>query len=208
MATLLARVEAVLNSRPLCPLSSTDPHAAPSCLTPGHFLVGGPLIGPPEYNLLGTKDNLLDRWQAVQRASQEFWRSWHKDYLHTLIQRSKWNQHREAPSVGEPVFVYGVQSRPLEWPLGIVEKLLPGADGIPRAADVRTATGSYRRPVAALVPLPQENPSYQELFRGGKNEPDAVPPPTTRALGRKLAGAPQLGESIFRSTMCIHSVHT
>ncbi|CAB0016089.1 unnamed protein product, partial [Nesidiocoris tenuis] len=155
MATLLARVEAVLNSRPLCPLSSTDPHAAPSCLTPGHFLVGGPLIGPPEYNLLGTKDNLLDRWQAVQRASQEFWRSWHKDYLHTLIQRSKWNQHREAPSVGEPVFVYGVQSRPLEWPLGIVEKLLPGADGIPRAADVRTATGSYRRPVAALVPLPQ-----------------------------------------------------
>ncbi|CAB0002381.1 unnamed protein product, partial [Nesidiocoris tenuis] len=36
------------------------------------------------------------------------------------------------------------------------------------------------------------NPSYQELFRGGKNEPDAVPPPTTRALGRKLAGAPQL----------------
>ncbi|CAA9996049.1 unnamed protein product, partial [Nesidiocoris tenuis] len=155
MATLLARVEAVLNSRPLCPLSSTDPHAAPSCLTPGHFLVGGPLIGPPEYNLLGTKDNLLDRWQAVQRASQEFWRSWHKDYLHTLIQRSKWNQHREAPSVGEPVFVYGVQSRPLEWPLGIVEKLLPGADGIPRAADVRTATGLYRRPVAALVPLPQ-----------------------------------------------------
>ncbi|KAL4126593.1 hypothetical protein QTP88_010805 [Uroleucon formosanum] len=39
-STILVRVEAVLNSRPLTP-ASTDPHDL-DCLTPGHFLIGQP----------------------------------------------------------------------------------------------------------------------------------------------------------------------
>lgn len=38
MTTLLNQIEAVLNSRPLCPL--TDDSEDLSALTPGHFLIG------------------------------------------------------------------------------------------------------------------------------------------------------------------------
>ena len=48
--TLLCQVEAVLNSRPLCPLSN-DPDNL-QVLTPGHFLIGTSLLAPPDYNLI------------------------------------------------------------------------------------------------------------------------------------------------------------
>ncbi|GFU19104.1 integrase catalytic domain-containing protein [Trichonephila clavipes] len=46
LTTLVAQIEAVLNSRPLCPLSADPADLQP--LTPGHFLVGAPLLGIPE----------------------------------------------------------------------------------------------------------------------------------------------------------------
>uniref|UniRef100_A0A0A9YNG0 Pol polyprotein n=1 Tax=Lygus hesperus TaxID=30085 RepID=A0A0A9YNG0_LYGHE len=152
LSTFLARIEAVLNSRPLCPLISDS--TAPGVLTPGHFLVGSPLVSPAEYNLLGVPGNHLDRWQTIQQASQEFWKIWHSEYLHTLIQRRKWNAPQRELVVGEPVLLYGVQSRPLDWPLGVIERLIPGSDGIARSAEVRTTTGTYIRPVASLIPFP------------------------------------------------------
>lgn len=49
LSTLLVQIEAILNSRPLCPLSNDgDDYAA---LTPGHFLIGEALTVVPEPNL-------------------------------------------------------------------------------------------------------------------------------------------------------------
>ena len=46
MSTLLAQIEAVLNSRPLMPISSDDTDL--SVLTPGHFLIGQPITALPD----------------------------------------------------------------------------------------------------------------------------------------------------------------
>lgn len=70
--TILCQIEAVLNSRPLIPLA--DDVKDLQALTPGHFLIGEPLIAIPEPNLEHLKVNSLDRYQLMQRKIQEFWR--------------------------------------------------------------------------------------------------------------------------------------
>ncbi|XP_047543301.1 uncharacterized protein LOC125075637 [Vanessa atalanta] len=74
MATLLAQIEACLNSRPLCQLDDTVETLYP--LTPGHFLIGEPLITVPDINYELRNINLLSRRQMIQRMTQDFWRRW------------------------------------------------------------------------------------------------------------------------------------
>ncbi|XP_062703836.1 uncharacterized protein LOC134286264 [Aedes albopictus] len=59
--TLLARIEACLNSKPLTPLSA-DPNDL-EVLTPGHFLIHRPPTAFSEPNLSEVPSNRLDRWQ-------------------------------------------------------------------------------------------------------------------------------------------------
>ena len=57
LCTLLAEIEACLNSRPLCALSS-DPFN-PTYLSPGHFLIGEPLTQLPSTDYTDVKCNRL-----------------------------------------------------------------------------------------------------------------------------------------------------
>ncbi|XP_018357683.1 PREDICTED: uncharacterized protein LOC108757679 [Trachymyrmex cornetzi] len=87
LMTILIQVEAMINSRPLTPLSddSNDLNA----LTPGHFLIGECLQSHPEVNLEEIPVNRLSRWQHVQQLKQRFWIRWQKEYLSTCQQRTK-----------------------------------------------------------------------------------------------------------------------
>lgn len=58
-STVLVQVEAILNSRPLCPLSS-DPHDL-EVLSPGHFLTTEALVSLPSPDLTSSRMNRLDR---------------------------------------------------------------------------------------------------------------------------------------------------
>ncbi|GFY00072.1 uncharacterized protein TNCV_1341701 [Trichonephila clavipes] len=58
--TLLAEIEAVLNSRPLSPLSSNF-----ETLSPGHFLIGRPVTAIVEPQLINVKESRITRWQRV-----------------------------------------------------------------------------------------------------------------------------------------------
>jgi hypothetical protein len=61
--TLLTRIEAVLNCRPLCPLSNDPNDLNP--ITPGHFLIGEPLTSISERDLTTTRINRLTQWQRA-----------------------------------------------------------------------------------------------------------------------------------------------
>lgn len=151
-STLFARVEAVLNSRPLC-LTTPHPQDDPDLLTPGHFLVGGPLLSVAE-PLTDGNLSYVDRWTKVKILLQTFWKRWSSEYLHTLMQKGKWTKVQNNLNIGDVVFLKDTSSSPLCWPVGRITEVHPGSDGMVRVVTVRTAHGSYIRPVVKLLCLP------------------------------------------------------
>ena len=153
MFTVLTKIEAILNSRPLCAFSS-DPTEI-DVLTPGHFLTGGPIVSLPEVPYIDSPFCPRSRWQMLQKITQSFWRVWQRDYLHTLQQRSKWFQCKPNIKVNDVVVVVEPNLPPLQWKLATVEQIYPGHDGVVRVVTIRTANGhTFRRPVVKICPLP------------------------------------------------------
>ena len=140
MQTVLCEIEAVLNSRPLTPLSE-DPNDL-NCITPGHFLIGAALNSFPVTDLTAENPGRLLRWQRVEQMRQHFWKRWSTEYLHTLIERSKWKANQgEQLKIGQLVLVQQPGLGPLQRLLGRVQQIHPDADGVVRAATLRTGRG-------------------------------------------------------------------
>lgn len=157
LSTLLCRIEAVLNSRPLTFLS-LDPNEADQCyLTPGHFTTGRMLLTPPEEEVDETLSTTIrQRWRRVQQLSQQFWRTWSHQYLHQLMQRDKWTSATKNLQPGDLVYITGIKTSPLTWPLGRIQEVYPSQDGVVRVAKIRVGNGSLTRPINKLVKVPME----------------------------------------------------
>lgn len=153
--TLTTKIEAILNSRPMTPLS-TDPHDL-RALTPGHFLIGRPLTSTPEPSLLDLKQNKLSTWQHIQYLKQQFWVRWQREYLHELNSRSKWQDKcPDNIKIGTMVTLQEENVPPLQWILGRIIEIHPGEDGVVCVVTVRTKSGVYKRNVKKLSILPIE----------------------------------------------------
>lgn len=153
LTTLFVQIEALLNSRPLYPIS-TDPNDL-SCLTPGHFLTLEPLTAVPEEDLSSINIKRLPRWQMLQAFQQRFWSRWKTEYLNSLTQRAKWTTSSKPLSIGSMVIIKDDNRAPLQWTLARVVDLQYGGDGIARSATVRTANNhTINRPLVKLCPLP------------------------------------------------------
>lgn len=102
MSTILAQIEAYMNSRPISALSNDPEDLTP--LTPGHFIIGESLLAVPEPNRLLTKTS-IDSLRLSQRMFQEFWNRWSVEYLHTLQHRPKWAKPQPMVRVGDLVLI-------------------------------------------------------------------------------------------------------
>lgn len=153
MYTFLVQIEAILNSRPLTPLSSDPNDLSP--LTPAHFLTGGSLHSVVDPDLTNVARNRLSRWQLLEQLRQHFWRRWTKEYLHQLQERSKWKSHASSSlQPGQLVIIREDNLPPLRWLLGRIEDVHPGKDGVIRTATIRTTAGKMKRSSMNLCPLP------------------------------------------------------
>lgn len=155
MNTFLTQVEAVLNSRPLCPLTE-DPDDL-SVLTPGHFLIGGPINVIPEPSLEDIQISRLSRWQLLRRMTDDFWIKWSKEYLQKYQPIYKWNQPTPEIQPESLVLVMDERYPPSKWPLGRILEVHPGNDGHVRVVTVKTATSTLKRPITKLRLLPINN---------------------------------------------------
>ncbi|XP_064647101.1 uncharacterized protein LOC135499959 [Lineus longissimus] len=149
--TLFAEVENVVNSRPLTPVSEdpTDLQA----LTPNDLLRPGKgFTSPP--GEFSRQDVYGRRWRHVQYLVNEFWKRWTKEYLPTLMTRSKWITERRNIRVGGIVIVLDESQHRLYWPLGRVKQVFPDKDGVVRFVELKTRNmDSMRRPIHKLVLL-------------------------------------------------------
>lgn len=151
MYTLLARIEACLNSRPLCRL--TDDPESLDALTPGHFLINGPLISLPEISVADKKETSLSRWKRVQQIVEHVWKRFSFEYLNTLQTRPKWKEMQKFIKVGDIVLIRNPNNPLCKWSLGKVIKVYMGVNGVPRIVDLKTSTTTLTRPITQLCPL-------------------------------------------------------
>ena len=154
LETYVIEIEAILNSRPLTPLSSDPNDLIP--LTPGHFLIGSPLTSFPQRDLRDIPVGRLSSWEHAQQLRQHFWSRWQKEYLHQMICRSKWQStsNQDSIKIGTLVVLKEDNLPPMDWKLGRIVETHPGQDKIVRIVTVRTNAGIYKRSVTRLYPLP------------------------------------------------------
>lgn len=152
LATLLAKIAAVLNSRPLTPISS-DPNDLQT-LTPAHFLTGRPMITPPEAYLADVPTNRLSAWQRIQKLHQEFATRWSNEYITEQQKRNKWADPSRSLQVGDLVFIKTELAPPTRWLMGRIIQTFTGPDGRVRSCEVKTEKGTSVRPVTRLCLLP------------------------------------------------------
>ncbi|XP_062703775.1 uncharacterized protein LOC109410486 [Aedes albopictus] len=126
LATVLAQIEATLNSRPLIP-SSDDPNDL-TAITPAHFLIGREFQAVLEPSYDHVKPGRLSRWQVLQDLKQKYWRTWSTDFLQELQRRQR-DFKTTKFKVGALVLIADDNLPPLQWNLARVEELHPGKDG-------------------------------------------------------------------------------
>lgn len=152
LTTLLAQIEAILNSRPLTAL--TDDPSDISALTPGHFLVGSALNTIPEPTLQDIPQNRLSRLQLLRQMTESFWTRWSSEYLQQLQTSSKWTTEKQSFHRGDLVLIKDERFPPSKWPLARIIDVHPGLDGLVRVVTVKTATTTLKRPIVKLCLLP------------------------------------------------------
>ena len=99
--TILAQVEACLNSRPLTPIP--DASEALEVLTPGHLLMERPQTALPDEPDIQKIIAPLKRWQLCQSLVRHLWIRWSKEYVDTLWRMYKWHTLSRNLQVGDVV---------------------------------------------------------------------------------------------------------
>ncbi|KAG1927518.1 hypothetical protein F2P79_024188 [Pimephales promelas] len=160
MSTLLAEVEAILNSRPLTFVHNELDEPQP--LTPAHFLVGERLTSlppkpfPADYDHpTVSKGDMTRRWRYRNRLMTNLWNRWRRDYLLDLKSAHSCNTQKPTQlKMGDVVLIGDVNMPRQTWKLGKIEELFPGRDGKVRSCALRTSTGNVlKRPVQLLYAL-------------------------------------------------------
>ena len=135
---VVAEIGAILNSRPLCALS-TDAKDM-KVLTP-NMLLGGSVNAFLPPNDFDTADYLRNSWKHAQGVVNAFWKRWIKEYLHTLTLRQKWFTVQRNLQVDDIVLIVDDTAKRNLWPLGVIVDTHADSHGHVRRVSVRKASG-------------------------------------------------------------------
>ena len=92
-------------------------------------------------------------WKHAQNIVKVFWKRWLREYLPELQKRQKWLGIQSNLKVGDLVLVMDENAPRGSWPLGLIQEVSVGRDGLVRSARLKTVTSVLTRPITKLVSL-------------------------------------------------------
>ncbi|KAK6760056.1 hypothetical protein RB195_021539 [Necator americanus] len=197
--TVLFEIEAILNTRPLIPITSSDPDEdivlRPIDLINPYFRIGRLKdITPLRYDVTANEhhNSIIEHYQEFREILDHFWNLWHKEYLALLAERnasrSKCRQYaRKSPKIGDVVIIRQENIPRSNWPLGLILQLNTSKDGMSRSARIRTGKKTIvERSIKHLVPLEITAEDVSSINQSKRSlTPTRVQPP--RAVKRSLS---------------------
>lgn len=160
LATIMCRIEAAINDRPLTQLADNgivmEEPLTPSILLCGHRINTGPsklielddITDPTMYN----NENLTKRQKYLRYILQKYWDVWQKEYLMTLNRNRQGKNTTVIPQIGHVVIIHDDGPK-LKWKVGKIVEVLHSKDGLIRTAKVKTKYGILCRPIIKLYPI-------------------------------------------------------
>jgi hypothetical protein len=164
LITIFAKVEAMVNTRPLTPVSTNPEDSKP--LTPADLVAPKVCLSLPalqDQDFLRptgsqTVDRLLSAYRRRELILNEFWSRWTHEYLSHLRsthlqQRQRGHNTVVGPRLGH-MYLLADRNPRGTWKTCRVTRLRPDKTGVVRTVDVVTSTGHQAQySVTHLVPL-------------------------------------------------------
>ncbi|UYV62250.1 K02A2.6-like [Cordylochernes scorpioides] len=149
LMTLLCHAEAVMNGRPMTYVSD-DPNDLVT-ISPSMFLQEQTDVEFPECQNMGSNPT-TQKLRYLSKLREELKSRFRKEYLSLLVQRNRriYNPKLQA---GDVVLVGMDNKKRNFWPLAVIEEILFGRDGVNRLVKVKTAVGTFLRPIQKIYPL-------------------------------------------------------
>ena len=151
LRTILTKIEAVINSRPLTTIRGTDNFRV---ITPMELLCGRPLQ-PTSTNQVEFAP--AKRMRHLEEVQKQFWTQWRTNYLPTLQFRPKWTETEPDVKEGDIVLLLKENQKRHEWPLAKVIACITGQDGLVRTIKLLCNGKEITQPVQLVVPLEVQN---------------------------------------------------
>ena len=150
MHTVLYECESVINARPLTHLAEEkDSFVA---ITLEMFLKEVRQDCSADLDYID-KISLPHRLRYIQRLREELEKRFRVEYLEELTRYNKKKGKCCDIKEGQVVLIASDNQKRLDWSLTLVLHVIPGNDGIPRIARLKTAAGELVRPSQRLVLL-------------------------------------------------------
>ncbi|CAL8109546.1 unnamed protein product [Orchesella dallaii] len=179
MCTVLCDVEAVVNGRPLTYVYENDDIVP---LTPAMFIHGGRSSGVPDLDAVKAGD-LQRRHRLRLRMMSDLRSRFRKEYLGLLVQKGK-KKTGSTLKVGDVALIGIENKKRLLWPIGKINEIIAGRDGIARVAKIRTSHGMLTRPLQRLYPLEVNEVDAEIQEKTASNESESVVEPDSSLRSR------------------------
>ena len=153
--SLMLDVETTINNRPL---GYIEDDVQPMVLTPNVMMFEYPIHIPHLENIkedLNVTVDLKKRYKYMKNAREKIWQRWSNEYLRYLRERHNLTHNGKEMQLkeGDVVIIKGDEKNRAHWNLRIINKLLPGNDGIVRAVRLRAGKSFLERAPEHLFPL-------------------------------------------------------